>query len=169
MSHILNIFRPNYPSLRNIIADLLVNNICHGYISHRGLACLKNSWTIYRESHLFLYLSGPLFLFFLNKIMAFQLVIDFFYYLCCQDCFHLAYIHYQSIVSRDGPFLMYFWIRVVFTLVIHFGCPRGVMVKAMNCGIVVREFVLQVALLRSLSGKYPWERYEPPYSPSNYG
>ena len=24
-----------------------------------------------------------------------------------------------------------------------FGCPRGVMVKAMNCGIVVREFVLQ--------------------------
>ena len=27
----------------------------------------------------------------------------------------------------------------------------------------------KVALLRSLSGKYPWERYEPPYSPSNYG
>ena len=24
-----------------------------------------------------------------------------------------------------------------------YGCPRGVMVKAMNCGIVVREFVLQ--------------------------
>ena len=23
------------------------------------------------------------------------------------------------------------------------GCPRGVMVKAINCGIVVREFVLQ--------------------------
>ena len=23
------------------------------------------------------------------------------------------------------------------------GCPRGVMVKAMNCGIVVRDFVLQ--------------------------
>ena len=22
-------------------------------------------------------------------------------------------------------------------------CPRGVMVKAMNCGIVIREFVLQ--------------------------
>ena len=35
------------------------------------------------------------------------------------------------------------------------GCPRGVMVKAMDCGIVVSEFV------RSLSGKYPWERYEP--------
>ena len=24
------------------------------------------------------------------------------------------------------------------------GCPRGVMVKALNCGIVVREFVLQL-------------------------
>ena len=23
------------------------------------------------------------------------------------------------------------------------GCPRGVMIKAMHCGIVVREFVLQ--------------------------
>ena len=25
----------------------------------------------------------------------------------------------------------------------NYGCPRGVMVKARNCGIVVREFVLQ--------------------------
>ena len=25
----------------------------------------------------------------------------------------------------------------------HWGCPRGVMVKAMDCGIVVNEFVLQ--------------------------
>ena len=41
------------------------------------------------------------------------------------------------------------------------GCPRGVMVKATDYGIVV-------ALLRSLSGKYPWERYKPPYPPS-YG
>ena len=28
-------------------------------------------------------------------------------------------------------------------LVTTLKCPRGVMVKAMNCGIVVREFVLQ--------------------------
>ena len=28
-------------------------------------------------------------------------------------------------------------------LIIPRGCPRGVMVKGMNCGIVVREFVLQ--------------------------
>ena len=27
--------------------------------------------------------------------------------------------------------------------VVYYGCPRGVMVKAMNCGIVVREFLLQ--------------------------
>ena len=25
----------------------------------------------------------------------------------------------------------------------NWGCPRGVMVKAMDCGIVVREFVVQ--------------------------
>ena len=29
------------------------------------------------------------------------------------------------------------------TITENWGCPRGVMVKAMNCGIVVREFVLQ--------------------------
>ena len=37
------------------------------------------------------------------------------------------------------------------------GCPRGVMVYALDCGIVEREFVLQL-----------WESYEPPYPPS-YG
>ena len=43
------------------------------------------------------------------------------------------------------------------------GCPRGIMVKAMDCG--VRS---PVELLRSLSDKYSWERYEPTYPP-NYG
>ena len=33
------------------------------------------------------------------------------------------------------------------------GCPRGVMVKAMACGIVVHEFVLQSRYYNSLSGK----------------
>ena len=47
-------------------------------------------------------------------------------------------------------------------------CPHGVMVKALDWGIVVSEFVFQSQLLHSLSGKYPWERYEPPY-PSSYG
>ena len=46
-------------------------------------------------------------------------------------------------------------------------CPRGVMVKAMDCGIVDKRVRTPVALLRSLSGKYPGERYEPPYPPTN--
>ena len=46
--------------------------------------------------------------------------------------------------------------------------PRGVMVKAMDCGIVVREFVLQSRNYVHFRVKYPWERYEPPYPPS-YG
>ena len=43
------------------------------------------------------------------------------------------------------------------------GCPRGVMVKAMDCGIVVREFVLH-SRYYVLTGKYSWERHEPPLS-----
>ena len=40
------------------------------------------------------------------------------------------------------------------------GCPRGVMVKAMDCGIVVREFVLQSRYYVHFRAKYPWEGYE---------
>ena len=48
------------------------------------------------------------------------------------------------------------------------GCPRGVMVK--NDGLRNRSTRVRtpVMLLRSLSDKYSWERYEPPY-PSSYG
>ena len=49
------------------------------------------------------------------------------------------------------------------------GCPRGVMVKAMNLRNRSTRVRTPVALLCSLSGKYRWERYEPPYSPSSYG
>ena len=45
---------------------------------------------------------------------------------------------------------------------------RGVMVKAMDSGTVVKRVRTPVALLRSLLGKYHWERYEPPYPP-RYG
>ena len=34
-------------------------------------------------------------------------------------------------------------VGVLFHDIVRGGCPRGVMVKAMDCGIVVREFVLQ--------------------------
>ena len=48
-------------------------------------------------------------------------------------------------------------------------CPRGVMVikndRLQNRSKRVR---IPAVLLRSLSGKYAWERYEPPYPPS-YG
>ena len=47
------------------------------------------------------------------------------------------------------------------------GGPHGVMVNAMDCGIVVSEFELQPCYC-SLLDKYPWERYKPPYPPS-YG
>ena len=33
--------------------------------------------------------------------------------------------------------------KVTLVPLIIWGCPRGVMVKAMDCGIVVREFELQ--------------------------
>ena len=48
------------------------------------------------------------------------------------------------------------------------GGPRGVMVKVMDYGLVVSWVQTPVSLLFSLSDKYPWERYEPPYPPS-YG
>ena len=40
------------------------------------------------------------------------------------------------------------------------------MVKTMDCGIVVSEFEPPVVLLRSLSDKYPWEKYEPLFLPA---
>ena len=48
------------------------------------------------------------------------------------------------------------------------GCPRGVMVKAMNCGIVVSKFELQSCYYIHFRTNTLWERYEPPYPPS-YG
>ena len=48
-------------------------------------------------------------------------------------------------------------------LFVYIYYPRGVMVKAMDCRIVVREFVLQ-----SRYDGYFRARYEPPYPPS-YG
>ena len=42
----------------------------------------------------------------------------------------------QKTIRKNGSKLCY-------TTYIGGGCPRGVMVKAMDCRIVVREFVLQ--------------------------
>ena len=56
----------------------------------------------------------------------------------------------------------------IISLVRGGGCPRGVRVKANGLRDRSKRVRTPVALLRSLSGKYPWERYEPPYPPS-YG
>ena len=51
----------------------------------------------------------------------------------------------------------------------HRGYPRGVMVKSMDCGIVVSEFELNHAITFPFGQmKYPWKRYNSPYPPS-YG
>ena len=49
------------------------------------------------------------------------------------------------------------------------GCPRGVMVKAMNCGIVVREFVLQSRYYVHFRANTLGKGMNPPYSPTSYG
>ena len=46
------------------------------------------------------------------------------------------------------------------------GCPRCVMVKAMNCGIVVREFVLQSRYYVHFRANTLGKGIEPPYPPS---
>ena len=43
-------------------------------------------------------------------------------------------------------------------------CPHGIMVKALDWGIVVRVRTL-VKLLGLISDKYIWERHELPYPP----
>ena len=48
----------------------------------------------------------------------------------------------KSLLVAEGILIAEILWMITFVLV-DGGCPRGVMVKAMNCGIVVREFVLQ--------------------------
>ena len=48
------------------------------------------------------------------------------------------------------------------------GCPRGVIVKAMDCGIVVSEFVLQSCYYVHFQANTLGKGMNPPYPPS-YG
>ena len=50
----------------------------------------------------------------------------------------------------------------------YWGCPRGVMVKAMDCGIVVSEFVLQSRYFVHFLANTLRKVMPPPY-PSSYG
>ena len=74
----------------------------------------------------------------------------------------------DNIPGRKTYFLLVGDEKRSFVQIFHYlfmkrGCPRGVMVKALDCGIVVREFELQSRYYVHFR-----ERYEPPYSPS-YG
>ena len=48
------------------------------------------------------------------------------------------------------------------------GCSHGVMVKALDCRILVSEFKLQSCYYNHYWTNAPWERYESLYPPS-YG
>ena len=78
----------------------------------------------------------------MNYCIIFEVVYVFFmkivfylvFYCSLQMIFVELKMFFYGMANRNGRtgFNDYQW-----------GCPRGVMVKAMNCGIVVREFVLQ--------------------------
>ena len=44
------------------------------------------------------------------------------------------------------------------------GCPHGVMVKTMDCGIIVGSSYSSCAIMFTF-GQIPWLRYKPPYPP----
>ena len=54
-------------------------------------------------------------------------------------------IKIENLILLKNPFLFFFPITLSLSPSSPqlWGCPRGVMVKAMDCGIVVSEFVLQ--------------------------
>ena len=60
-------------------------------------------------------------------------------------CIHLnTYMHnYKHICIYIHMHIYTHLFIHTYILIYTWGCPRGVMVKAMDCGIVVREFVLQ--------------------------
>ena len=62
-------------------------------------------------------------------------------------------------VTSDTTHLLHYKMR---------GCPRGVMVKVMDCGIVVSEFVLQSRYYVHFRANTLGKGIEPPYPPS-YG
>ena len=72
---------------------------------------------------------------------------------------------YKKTTKSKNIFLLSFFFALLSTSK-RGGGPRGVKSDGLqNRSTRVRT---PLALLRSLSGKYPWERYEPPYPPS-YG
>ena len=101
-----------------------------------------------------------------NKLSEFCLrkhcfLLDFFKEINSNSSFHIT-----ENCKQD---LLYSVLHMEFFLYLtRWVCPRGVMVKAMDCEIVVSEFVLQSRYYVHFWTNSPWERYEPPYPPS-YG
>ena len=81
------------------------------------------------------------------------------------DFFFFCIISWPEMKNRNTTITQY---RGISPDIHQQGCPRGVMVKSDGLRNRSERVRTPVALLRSLSGKYPWERYEPPYPPS-YG
>ena len=73
---------------------------------------------------------------------------------------HYQIVLYHILDTRCGGEVLPFCREVVDVFYSRRPCPRGVMLKAIDGGIVVR---IPFALLCSLSDKYPWE--EPLYPP----
>ena len=49
----------------------------------------------------------------------------------------------EKVLNFIQPWLFFFLFSLIVDIKQLGGCPRGVMVKVMDCGIVVSEFVLQ--------------------------
>ena len=93
-----------------------------------------------------------------------------------QVCRYVEFPHESLIVSSHFPYdvhLLFFRFLYIVAIMIWLkhnpfkGCPRGVMVKAIDCGIVVNEFVLQSRYYVHFRANIIGERYEPPYPPSD--
>ena len=95
---------------------------------------------------------------------------EFAYYKCVEKLdTQKQYSGYDTKISGCQSTFLEIW-RMLSTpfIAITSGCPRGVMVKAMDLRNRSKRVRIPVVLLRSLSGKSPWEGYELPYPPS-YG
>ena len=55
-----------------------------------------------------------------------------------------AFFHFVRLTVQGLSFQLSLKLFKIINILVHiWGCPRGVMVKVVDCGIVVREFVLQ--------------------------
>ena len=78
---------------------------------------------------------------------------------CLISWLSLGWELYISNIRWKTGFTFIFSTTTTDWLINRWMCPRGVMVRLINCGIVRSEWVrTPVTLLRSLLDKYPWER-----------